>query len=82
MSFMQEQLEALKQQWLATNAAILAITTGGVERYKLDTGQSVQDVTKLDIEKLQKVRDSLSTEIAVLERSLNGTAVTIAGPCF
>ena len=77
-SFIQTQIDATKAQITAYNAAVLALATGGVQSYTLDTGQTRQTVTKLDLDQLNKVLNSLMNTCATLEARLNGSGTSIA----
>ncbi len=77
-SFIQSQIEATKTLITAYNAAILALIEGGVQSYTLDTGQTRQTVTKLDLDHLEKRLDSLMNRCATLEARLNGSGTSIA----
>ena len=54
----------------------------GVQSYTLDTGQSRQTVTKLDLKDLNSMLDSLYNRLCVMEARLNGSGTTIARPGF
>jgi hypothetical protein len=79
-SFVQARIDATKAQIIAFEDAILALGTGGIQSYKLDTGQSIQTVTKLDLNFLNKTVDSLYNRCATLEARLNGSGVVTARP--
>lgn len=66
----------------AIEAAILALTTGGVQSYELDTGQSKQRVTKLDLDRLNAMYDSALNRVATLEARVHGSGVVIAGAAW
>ena len=55
----------------AYEAAILALA-GGVQSYTLDTSQSRQTVTKLDLKTLQDTLDTLYNRCTSFEARLNG----------
>ncbi len=80
-SFVQERITALKASIVAYEDAVLALGTGGIQSYKLDTGQTVQTVTRLDVADLNKTLDSLYNRYATLEARLNGGTIS-ARPCF
>lgn len=75
--FIQDRIDATKAQIVVYENAILALGTGGIQSYKMDTGQSVQTVTKLDLIQLNKTIDSLYNRCATLEARLNGGAVIV-----
>ena len=66
----------------AYEAAALALATGGVQSYMLDTGQSRQTVTKLDLGGLQKTLDMLYNRCATLQARLNGGNSFTARPAW
>lgn len=78
--FWQDQITAVKALITAYNAAILAVTVGGVQSYTLDTGQSRQTVTKYDIDKMNETLNSLLNRLATLEARLGGCGVAIVRP--
>ena len=51
---------------------------GGVQSYTLDTGQSRQTATKLDLAAIQKTIDALYNRLTTLEARLTGSG-TITG---
>lgn len=73
--FIQARIDATKTQIVAYETAADALVTG-VQSYTLDTGQSRQTVTKLDISALQRTIDSLYNRCATLEARLNGGTLT------
>jgi hypothetical protein len=79
--FLQARIDATKLQIVAYEDAILALGTNGVQRYQLDTGQTIQQVTKLDLKDLNAVVDPLYNRCATLEARLNGGAVNVR-PCW
>lgn len=76
--FIQDRITATKAQIIAYEAAAEALATGGVQSYTLDTGQTRQTVTKLDLDHLQKRLDTLYNRCAMLEVRLNGSGTSIA----
>lgn len=75
-SFIQGRIDATKLQIVAYENASLALASG-VQSYKLDTGQSNQWVTKLDLADLEKTIDSLYNRCATLSARLNGGTVLV-----
>ena len=60
MAFLDERIDKIKTIIINIEDALTAIISGRQESYDLDTGQSRQRVTRLDIEKLRKMyRDYL-----------------------
>lgn len=70
-TFIQARIDAVKLQIVAYEDAMLALGSG-VQSYELDTGQTKQRVTKLDLDKLNKILDSLYNRCTMLEERLNG----------
>jgi hypothetical protein len=70
--FLQEQIDKTKALLDAYSDALLQLTSGGVHKYSLDTGQSVQTVTRLDLSRLQKDYDLLLNRLNMLCHRLNG----------
>lgn len=82
VAFIKERITATKALIVTYEDALLAITTGGAESYTLDTGQSRQTVTKLDIAKLNKSLDTLYNRCATLEARLTGSGSTTMRPAW
>lgn len=80
-TFIQGRIDATKLQIVAYEDAALALASG-VQSYTLDTGQSRQIVTKLDLIDIQKTIDSLDNRCAALEARLNGSGVLTARPAW
>ena len=81
-TFLQERIAATKALIVVYEDALTAIVTNGVQRYTLDTGQSVQTVTKVDVNDLNNSVDSLYNRLATLEARCNGTGVLNVRPAF
>ena len=67
-----DQVEALKLQLLDLNSHITAILTGAQE-YRLNTGQTTQNVRRADLEQLKSFRGALMNEMTTLEAKVCGT---------
>jgi Mg2+ and Co2+ transporter CorA len=80
--FLQERIDATKAQIIAYEDAATALASGGVQSYTLDTGQSRQTVTRLDLRALQDKIDSLYNRLATLEARLNGSGTVTARPAW
>ena len=81
-AFIQARIAAIKLRIVAYEDAALALGTDGIQSYTLDTGQSKQTVTKLDLVNLQATIDSLMNQLVVYEARLTGNGVVIARPGF
>ena len=79
-SFIQARIDATKLQIVAFEDAAFAIGTGTIESYIMDTGQTRQNVTKLNLHLLSKAIDGLYNRCATLEARLNGSGVIIGKP--
>lgn len=81
-AFLQARIDATKAQIIAYEDAATALASGGVQSYTLDTGQSRQTTTRLDLDNLQKTIDSLYNRLATLEARLNGSGTITARPAW
>lgn len=72
MSFDQDRLASNLAQIEAIEATILAIIADGSQSYTLDTGQSRQTVTKLDLPRLRQMRTDLVIEYNALANRISG----------
>lgn len=77
--FIQARINATKNQIVAYEDAATALSSG-VQSYTLDTGQTRQTVTKLDLSNIQNTLDSLYNRYATLEARLNGSGVLTGKP--
>jgi hypothetical protein len=78
-TFIAGRITATKAQIIAYEDAALALATGGVQSYTLNTGQSTQQVTRLDLDNIQKTINSLYNRCATLQARLKG-GTTLAKP--
>jgi len=81
-TFMQERITKTKTLIVAYEDALLALATGGVQEYRLNTGQSDQKVTKMDVKDLQNTVDSLYNTLATLEARCTGNGTKIGRPAW
>ena len=79
-TFIQARITATKAQIVAYEEAILALTTGGMISYTIDTGQTKNTVTKLDIDKLNAALGGLYNRCATLEARLTGGGTIVSRP--
>lgn len=79
-TFLQARITATQAQIIAYETAIDAIISGGVASYTLDTGQTNQTVTKLNLAATQRTLDSLYNRCATMEARLNGSGVVTVRP--
>ena len=78
----QDRINAAKALLLLYDAALTAITISGAQSYLIDTGQTKQTVTKLDIKSLNDSISSLENRIATLTARLTGNGVTQVRPMW
>lgn len=71
-TFWSDQLAAAKKSAVAIQAAIDALTIGGVANYRLSTGQTDQSVTKLNLPGLNAVLLSTLNRVATLQARVGG----------
>lgn len=79
--FIQERIESIKLQIIVYEEAMLALAEG-VQSYTLDTGQTRQTVTKLNLTSLKNTIDSLYNRCVTLEARLNGSGSFTARPAW
>jgi len=75
-AFIEARITSTKAQIVAYEDAATALASG-VQSYTLDTGQSRQTVTKLDLNAIQNTIDALYNRCATLEARLNGGCTTV-----
>jgi hypothetical protein len=81
-TFLQERIAATKALIVVYEDALTALVTNGTQRYVLDTGQSRQDVTKIDVPKLNAQLDGLYNRLATQEARLDGRGVVTVRPAW
>lgn len=79
-AFLEARLAATKVTIVKYEEAIDALVDGGHESYRLDTGQGVQRVTRLNIEFMQKQLEGLYNRCATMEARLKRSGVTRGRP--
>ena len=79
-AFIQARIDATKLQIVEHEDAALAIAAGTMESYDIDTGQTRQRVTKLNLHLLQDIIDALYNRCVTLEIRLNGGGTIIGKP--
>ncbi len=75
-TFLKERITKTKAIIVAYEDAITAISTGGIETYTLDTGQSRQTVTKQNLKDMNESLDGLYNRLSTLclrQGNQNGT---------
>lgn len=77
------RLAAIEAQIVAYEAAILALgNAGATQSYRLDTGQSVTQVTRADLKQLNDTYMSLINQHTMISARCTGSNVIIARPAF
>lgn len=71
-AYLSERITKTKAMIEAYENAILALASGSIESYDLDTGQTRQRITKQNVGTLQKVLDTLYNRLCVFQSRLNG----------
>ena len=80
--FMLDRITKTQALIVAHEDALLALGEGGVQEYRLNTGQSDQKVTKMDVKDLQGTVDSLYNTLATLEARCTGSGTKIGRPSW
>lgn len=76
-TFMDERIAATKLAIIAYEAAAMSLGSG-VQSYMLDTGQTQQKVTRVDIADIQRTIDSLYNRLSTLcARATGSNAITM-----
>lgn len=71
-TFLINQITVIEAQILEYQAAITAVTTGGMEQYTIDTGQTRMTVTSLNVGDLQDDVDGLLSRREILKAQCEG----------
>ena len=75
-----QRLTATRTQIEELEDAVIALATGQIQSYTLDTNQSRQTVTKLELGTLQNAIDKLYTRCTMLEYKIYGGQASYGGP--
>lgn len=79
-TFLSARIAATEAAIASYEDAELALTTGGVQSYTIDTGQSRQTVTRADLSDIRAGVDGLYNRRATLLARRDGCGVTTVGP--
>jgi len=71
-SFLQGRIDVIMAKITALDNAMLALSSGAIQHYSLDTGQSRTIVTKTRIDRIQAVINSLMNQLVTLNARLTG----------
>ena len=82
VAWIQEQIAWLKQAIVAYRAAMLAISSGAVLSYTLDTGQTKQTVTKQQLPTVKAALDGFVSELRYWQNQLGGCATVYVRPAW
>ena len=78
--FYQERLEKAKEALIAVETAVLYLAENPTRSFRLDTGQSEEEVTRYDLVKLNSMIDSLQGRIDYYASKLScSTTINIPG---
>ena len=76
-TWLQSRIDKTKTAIEAIEDAILALSTGKLQSYTIDTGQTRQTVTKKDIARLNAELDKLYLRLDWLDARLNGSGTSL-----
>lgn len=77
MGFWEDRIDKTQRQIIAYEEAIDALTTQGMSSYDLDTGQTKQKVTLLNLNEMQGDLDKLYGRLETLEARTGTTRSVI-----
>lgn len=80
--FITARITKIKETIEAYEDAALALAAGGIQSYKLDTGQTNETVTRLDLEWINATIDGLYNRLATLEARLYGSGTHTGRPAW
>ena len=81
-AYIQARIDKLKQRIEAVEDALLNLQATPVFQYTLDTGQTREVVTKLDVPRLEDTLDRMNARLQYWCNLLNGGGTFNAGPAF
>ncbi len=82
-NFLSDRITATKAIIVAYEDAILALSgAGAIESYQLDTGQSIQRVTRSNLKELNTTLDGLYNRLTTMQARQTGSGVVIARPAW
>lgn len=81
-TFLKARIEFYETAIVEYEAAILAIGSGAAQTYKIDTGQTVVTVTKLNLTEIENALERMLNQLAVLYARLDGSGVRQVRPGF
>ena len=81
-AFLTERITATKALIIIYEEAASSLMTDSVQSYTLDTGQSRQVVTKMDIARINEKINGLYNQLTILQNRLNGSSTSIVRPVW
>lgn len=81
-TFLEARITFLQTEITSFEAAITAVTSGGVQSYQLDTGQTRTLVTRYNLTEIQRRLESLYNLYRMTYAARYGTNVTRVLPSF
>jgi len=82
-TFLAERITQTKLVIIAYEDAILALTgAGAIEEYMLNTGQSIQKVTRSNLKELNDTLDGLYNRLCTMQARQTGGGVVIGRPAW
>jgi hypothetical protein len=79
-TFLTQRLTVTKERIERIEVAIAELESGLIQSYTMDTGQSRQVVTMVNLTEARKYLESLYNLCAMLDQRLNGSSTLIARP--
>jgi hypothetical protein len=76
-TWIQSRINSTKAAIESIEDAILSLSTGNLQSYTIDTGQTRQTVTKKDLARLNVELDNLYIRLDYLDTKLNGSGTTL-----
>jgi hypothetical protein len=81
--FIQSQIDTTQKQILLYQDALTAFAQNdAIQHYKIDTGQTVQTVTRANLTEISNIIDKLYNRCATLEARLTGNQTAIGRPSW
>jgi hypothetical protein len=72
-----DRIATVKAQILALDEAFLGLSTGAIQQYQLDTGQTRMLVTKANMATLRDTISALENKLATLNARVYGAGVRV-----
>lgn len=80
--FLTERIAAIKALIIVYETAASSLMSDSIQSYTLDTGQSRQVVTKIDIARINDKISALYNQLTILQNRLNGSNTSIVRPAW